>query len=42
MCILVSQVEEIRKLVDMELGYAAGASLAAKDYKVRFLFDRRF
>ena len=28
------QIEEIRKLVDLELGYASGASMASKDYKV--------
>ena len=31
----VSQVEDVRKIVDYELGYASGASIAAKEYKVR-------
>lgn len=28
------QVEEVRRIVDYELGYASGVSMAAREYKV--------
>ena len=33
-CALSLQVEEIIKIVDFELGYASGASMSGRDYKV--------
>ena len=37
-CTSITQVEEIKKIVDFELGYASGVSVTAKEYKVRSQF----